>query len=274
MILQETDRDLPMLVLLAKGVCAMVDRYNFKSMIERFSHVSDEGQLCAHLEQCAADLGFPHFALGHHVDLAGPPQDAIRLTNYDPAWIERAVAGRFFEHDPVHWASTCTAMGFRWSDLPSMIRLTGRHKEILEAAATYGLGDGYTVPVHVPGEYRGTCSFGAASLERLRPNALPIANMIGSYAFEAARRIMKLRRTLPEMRDDLPALTERQRDSLILVARGKADSEIGALLGISSATAHEHVENVRRAYGNAQRPLLIARALFDGQISFSEIFGR
>ena len=31
---------------------------------------------------------------------------------------------------------------------------------------------------------------------------------------------------------------------------------------------------VRRAYGNAQRPLLIARALFDGQISFSEVFGR
>jgi LuxR family quorum-sensing system transcriptional regulator CciR len=70
----------------------------------------------------------------------------------------------------------------------------------------------------------------------------------------------------------VPILTERQRDALVLIARGKVDVEIGMLLGISPATAHEHVENLRRAYGNPQRAFLVARALFDGQISYREVF--
>lgn len=252
----------------------MVDQFDFKGMISGFLCAQTEAQLHAHLEQCAFDLGFLQFAMGHHVDLTGPPNDAIRVTNYNPAWIERSLGEGYFVYDPIHLASTRTAMGFLWSDVPSMIRLTQKQKIILAAARPYGLSEGYTIPVHVPGEYRGTCSFGAASLERLRPNALPIANMIGTYAFEAARRIMRTRRGGTDGPPQVPQLTDRQRDSLVLVARGKGDPEIGFLLGISASTAHEHVENVRRAYGNAQRPLLIARALFDGQISYSEVFGR
>jgi LuxR family quorum-sensing system transcriptional regulator CciR len=252
----------------------MIANFDFKQMIAGFLEVQHEIGLHAHLERCAVELGFDQFAMGHHVDLTGPPQDAIRVTNYHPGWIEQSLGERYFVQDPVHLASTRTAMGFLWSDVPLMINMTERQAQILKAARSYGLREGYTVPVHVPGEYRGTCSFGARSLDDLLANALPIANLIGTYAFEAARRIMRARAPVPTSTDNLPALTERQRDALVLIARGKADPEIGILLGISAATAHEHVENVRRAYGNAQRPLLIARALFDGQISFMDVFGR
>jgi LuxR family quorum-sensing system transcriptional regulator CciR len=247
---------------------------NIRMLVGTFLEVSEEDALAAHLERCAVELGFRQFAMGHHVDLAGPPQDAIRITNYHPGWIEQSLGERHFVHDPLHLASTRTATGFLWSEVPRLIAMTSRQEHILKAARAYGLSEGYCVPVHVPGEYRGTCTFGAPSLSGLRPNALQIAHLVGSYAFEAARRIMRSRRAPPDARSQLPALTDRQRDTLILVARGKADPEIAQLLGISSRTAHEHVENVRKAYGNAQRPLLIARALFDGQISYTEIFGR
>jgi len=252
----------------------MIDTGNFKTMIGGFLAVVDEIDLLEHLDRCTFGLGFDQFAMGHHVDLTGPPQDAIRLTNYDPAWIEQSLGERYFVQDPIHLASTRTAMGFLWSDVPAMIGMTSRHERILKAAQAYGLCVGYTVPVHVPGEYRGSCSFGARSLEKLAANALPIANLVGAYAFEAARRIMRAKMPGPLRAPALPELTDRQRDALVLIARGKGDPEIGALLGISPATAHEHVENVRRAYGNAQRPLLIARALFDGQISYTDVFGR
>lgn len=70
---------------------------------------------------------------------------------------------------------------------------------------------------------------------------------------------------------EMPRLTQRQLDVLVLLGRGKSDPEIASLLGVSQSTAHEHVENIRRAYGGAQRTYLIARALFDGQISYSDI---
>jgi LuxR family quorum-sensing system transcriptional regulator CciR len=252
----------------------MMELLDFKAMIAGFLEVRDESALHEHLDRCAVQLGFKQFAMGHHVDLTGPPQDAIRITNYNASWIERSLGEGYFVQDPIHLASTRTAMGFLWSDVPTMIHLTERQRFILDSARPYGLAHGYTIPVHVPGEYRGTCSFGAASLDDVQDHGLPLANIIGTYAFEAARRIMRARSPFPARLESLPALTGRQRDSLVLVARGKADPEIAVLMGISAATAHEHVENVRRAYGNAQRPLLIARALFDGQISYMEVFGR
>ena len=58
------------------------------------------------------------------------------------------------------------------------------------------------------------------------------------------------------------------------MGRGKTDNKNIQIMRISWATAHEHVENVRKAYGNAQRAYLIVRALFDGQIALSDLLRR
>jgi LuxR family transcriptional regulator, quorum-sensing system regulator CciR len=248
----------------------MKSRMSAPAILGAFFACESEPDLIELLNRTTWDLGFEYFAMGHHVDLINPPDVVMCITNYDPEWIERVLSDRFFIDDPVHHASTRTAIGFRWSDVHKLIPLTDRQKMILRSAGTYGLREGYTIPVHVPGEYRGTCSFGGREPDRLRSDSLPIANLVGIYAFEAARKIIR-RRSAGSDHGEVPRLTERQRDTLVLVGRGKADGEIATLMGISRATAHEHVENVRRIYGYAQRPNLIARALFDGQISFSEV---
>jgi LuxR family quorum-sensing system transcriptional regulator CciR len=249
----------------------MFSGIDFKNFIMRFEQAADEELLCAVLDDVTHALGFRQFAMGHHVDLTGPPEDAIRLTTYDPQWIEQSLGERYFIDDPVHLASTRTATGFLWSDVGKLIGMNARHHRILEAADDRGLRHGFTVPVHVPGEYRGTCSFGAETLERLIPNALHLAQMMGSFAFEAARRIMRKRSSHAIDSLRVPQLTQRQRDAIALIGRGKGDWEISRIMGISPSTAHEHVENARLAYGGAPRPNLVVRALFDGQISFSEI---
>lgn len=239
-------------------------------IIRAFLSCSDFSSLTEILARAATTLGFERFAMGHHVDLMTPPENVVRVTNYDPAWIDRALEGKFYRDDPVHFASTRTAAGFLWSNIATLVSLNARQTMILTAAREYGLCEGYTVPVHVPGEYRGTCSFGTASGQIIDENRLPFANLVGLYAFEAARKIV--RASGAHLAGGyVPVLTDRQRDTLVLVARGKADSEIAILMGISRSTAHEHVENIRRAYGNAQRTNLVARALFDGQISYSDV---
>ena len=55
--------------------------------------------------------------------------------------------------------------------------------------------------------------------------------------------------------------------------RGKTDPEIADVMRISRGTAHDHVEAVRRAYGNAQRPYLVLRALYDGNLTFPDVLG-
>lgn len=242
------------------------------ALLSMFQSAKSEADLHAALENATRTLGFSRFAMGHHVDLARPPDDAISLSTYSQSWVSHHVGRRYYSDDPIHIASTKTVVGFLWRDVGNFIKLTARHRQILTEAAAFGLGEGFTVPVYLPGEYHGTCSFGANSLDGLIPGALPIAQLCGTFAFETGRRIMRSRSRIPI--EPTPILTARQHEALILVGRGKTDAEIGHILGVSRATAHEHVEAVRHSYGNAQRPFLIARALFDGQVAFSDLLGR
>jgi DNA-binding CsgD family transcriptional regulator len=68
------------------------------------------------------------------------------------------------------------------------------------------------------------------------------------------------------------SLTRRQRDCLLLVARGNNDEQIARALGISKLTAHKHVEAAKRRYGVTTRVRLVVDALFANELSFAAIF--
>lgn len=55
-----------------------------------------------------------------------------------------------------------------------------------------------------------------------------------------------------------PALTQREHDSLALVADGKTDWEISVILNVSEATARFHVDNARRKLGAVSRAQAVA----------------
>lgn len=216
-------------------------------------------------------LGLERFAMGHHIDLTRPPRDTIRATNYDPRWIARVFEQGYFADDPIHSISIKSAEGFRWDSI-DVSRLTDRQRNILRQAADYGLVAGYTVPVSLPGQCFGTCSFAARSFDRLRPLALELSGVVAAAAFQKARVIMQTRDGRGPV--VVPDLRPRDREALILVGRGKTDEEIGLIMGTSRWTAHECVERVRRAYGNVPRPSLVLRAVFDNQFSFADVFRR
>lgn len=257
---------------LADGARHMLDHCDLARFLAMFRSAHSEGELGEGLANVTRDIGYDTFAMGHHVNLTCPPQDAIRLTNYEDDWVSHVLERRYFAEDPIHLASTKSVAGFRWEEVGNIIDLTPRHKQILSEAVGFGLGAGFTVPVHLPGEFQGSCSFAARSMDNVHENALPIAQLCGTFAFEAARRIMRRKQKREET--SVPNLTPRQVEALILVGRGKSDREIGYILGVSQSTAHEHVEGVRRAYGNAQRAYMIVRALFDGQIAFTDLLKR
>jgi LuxR family transcriptional regulator, quorum-sensing system regulator CciR len=223
------------------------------------------GDLHILMSEITKALGFEQFAMVHHVDLAGPPQDAINLMNYNPAWVEHALSRRYYLDDPVHVASSKTGFGFLWSRMSSLMQMSRRHRLIMEEAKGFGLCEGYTVPVHVPGEYRGTCSFGSRQIS-VTDDLLFLTQTVGLGGFEAARRIMEQNKGQPPR--GVPELSDRQRECLTLAAVGKSDGVIGQILGMSGATAHHHIKNAMRKYAVASRTECIVRALYDGQISY------
>lgn len=236
--------------------------------VRDISKIETEAALTDALAEIAADLGCRYFALTHHVDVRRSTE-AIRLHNYPSAWAEWFDEQALGPSDPVHRASNVTSVGFSWSRLPQMIHLTAGDHKVLEGARGAGIGDGFTVPAHVPGEAHGSVSFASEPGQLLAPDTFPLLQLVGNFAFEAARRMRRADIVTAPVR-----LTDRQRDCVMLAARGKSDWEIAKILGVSEATVGEHLRHAYERYGVGKRTLVAVHALFDGTIGFLDVLRR
>ena len=240
-----------------------------RRLADRFG---EEAESCANLAQlrgllahASGELGFDHFALLHHASLGSPHDRHIRIDNYPEDWVEELLNSGLAVDDPIHLASRHINTGFVWDEVGSIIRLTRRHRSILDRSRRFGLGGGFTVPANVPGEPSASCSFAVCHSAGLPRQRLRCAELIGAHAFRAARRIHLL--AGPSER---PHLSRRELQCLRLVALGKTDWEISRILQISGETALQYVKRARAAYDTVSRTQLVVYGLRDAWISFDD----
>lgn len=167
--------------------------------------------------------------------------------------------------DPVHAACRHSAAGFAWEGIDSLAELDRKQRDRLAESRAFGLGEGFTVPVNVPGEPAGSCSFAVRPGEHLPRDQLMSAEMIGLHAFQAARMLIG-----GGLRPSRPHLSPRERACLKLVARGKSDWEISVILGISVETARQYVKRARHAYDVVSRTQLVVFGLRDDWLDYGD----
>jgi LuxR family quorum-sensing system transcriptional regulator CciR len=250
--------------------------------VQRFIDESRRVKTAAELEGLLAgvtrEMGFEYYALIHHVDLSRYSSaldhmdqgNLVALSNYPPAWIEAYITRNIVANDPVLLASHRTSVGFKWEDVPKLIKITGKHRQITEDTRRAGIADGFTVPAHVPGEANGSCNFAMGLGRPLPEQNLAMAHMIGAYAFQAARSLVLNAKDMTNYMPRVP-LSQRQLECTFLVGRGKTDWEIAKILGISEETVKRHLKDAREHYDVPKRVQLVIRAVFDGQIALSDL---
>jgi LuxR family quorum-sensing system transcriptional regulator CciR len=241
-------------------LCRLIDHFDARAAL-----CSSDDELKVLLEDATRELGFDHFALLHHASLASPQPSLIRLDTYPAGWDRELAAHGLIGADPVHHASLRTNTGFAWADLSALTPLGPRQRDLLSRSGRFGIGDGFTVPVNVPGEPAGSCSFAVRAGVELPSQRLLSAEQIGGHAFRTARRI----HGYPTVAC-CPHLSPRERQCVRLLAAGKTDWEIAAILGISVETAHQYVKRARAAYDVVSRAQLIACVLRDAVVNFDE----
>jgi LuxR family transcriptional regulator, quorum-sensing system regulator CciR len=232
---------------------------------EQAGRCSGPDELRLLLEEVTRELGFRYFALLHHRGVRASASGLIRLDNYPGAWERELLELHDVAADPVHLASLRTNAGFGWDELGGILPLSMPQRLILERSGHFGLGPGFTIPANVPGEPSGSCSFAVARGRPLPLSRLMTAELVGIHAFRAARRIYGF--AAP---GNVPRLSRRERQCLRLVAAGKTDWEIAAILGISVETARQYVKRARAAYDVVSRAQLVACGLRDALVSFDE----
>jgi len=230
--------------------------------------VGSLGDLDLMVGEAARDFGADYFLMIHHANYAQGTPGLVRLGNYPEEFIQISRQNGHPLDDPVMEACEKTLTGFFWDGVGEVIQLNERHLRRMEAVQETGLGDGYVVPAHIPGEHLGSCHFAVERGRHLPRENSAALQSVAVFGFEAARRLSKERDRIWVER---PPLTPRQRECLILSARGKSDAVIGQLLELSPRTVNGYMEDAKRRYGVATRGQLVVSALYASEISFQDI---
>lgn len=233
-----------------------------------FTQIANEAGLRRALTTVSRKMGFDHFALSFAARGQGRGNANVLIHDYPDEWASVYVSFDLAGADPVRRACDKAFRGFAWPSMDQMIPMTRRDRQMLGVGQECGIGNGYTVPRHLPGDASGSCTFVVKPGTSLPDTMLLVAEMIGAAAIAAACRISGLVRPAPK-----PVLSERQRQCLLWSARGRTAAQIGIILGISELTVIQHLKLARERYDVECRQSLILCALFDGLIGFADIFG-
>lgn len=206
-------------------------------------------------------LGIDTFSAGE-IDTAHRNRATFPVIDWPESWRRFYFTSGVLERDPlVENLGLYDGRPFTWRDLRADRRLAPVGTEALDRIAEAGWRDGLAVPLHRGGTHYGIVSIVARDIipDAHRQIMIPL-----SVAFHS--RIGPLAR-----RDGFampPAgLSPREVEVVGLVAQGKTDADIAKELGISSATAHEHVERAKARLATHTRAELAAVAVALGIIS-------
>ena len=228
---------------------------------------NDKTELGASLGDAAKAMGFDHFALSCGDRFGRARGDALLLHDYPQEWARVYVAFGLAGADPVRRACERSFTGFAWSCLGQMIPMTDKDRKMLSVGRECGLGDGYTVPRHLPAGLGGSCTFAVRPGSVLPDDMLFVAEIVGGLALASALRL-----STPSPAPQTPVLSDRQRECVLWSARGKTAGETATILGIGPETVIQHLKVARERYGVHCGQSLIICALFDGLIGFGDIF--
>lgn len=233
---------------------------------ERLRTALGMGDLSEQLNLVARELGFSFYALVEHVDLTDRPSDFLFLQNYPTGWVQTYTQAGLHRHDPTRRLARHGPRSFAWRELWHRLSLTDCERRVMDDAGRAGLGEGFTVPLFVPGQRAASCSFATEIGQPLPSDVLSVAKLVAQAAYEA---LFYLRH--PGNLSGAPQLTPQQLACAILAGQGKSDKEIGRLLRLSPLTVTAYLKAARQRLGVTRRGMVGLAALDYGLLSIDEL---
>lgn len=217
------------------------------------AEVNTFADLDAAMRPCLNSLGFTNFVA---VDVKGRD---VRLISGEPhkVWYPRLIESGYHFQDAPFVAAREGASAVFYSDVMKIRDLTPLQRRIAEERREFGLAEGFAKTwMNADGTSLAVAMIGN-EIDARDPDVRAAAHILAVYYGMAARRI--------EQRLETPAkrvsLTDRQRDCLSWVRQGKSATDIGAILGISAYTVHEHVAQACARLGVRTRVQAVAVAM-------------
>jgi LuxR family transcriptional regulator, quorum-sensing system regulator CciR len=208
-------------------------------------------------------IGFQYFALIQAN--SGRADSGVLLQDYPDRWISLQSESFGYTRSPILQAASRTATPFEWRDLPALMVLTKDQLAYLELAADYGLGNGFTVPIHAPGESSALVSFVNEWRGEIDKESFPLAMYVAARVFASASRIKRA------SIEHKPGLSDADAKVITMVCRGRSKNHIAEKLGVGIRDVNDAVGRGCKHYRVGSQTEMIVHALFERSIRFEDI---
>lgn len=184
------------------------------------------------------------------------------LFNRLPEPLRSVFVGEIDLHgDPVVAASMARHLPFTFLELGADPAAGFDLETVGGLALQCGVLDGLVVPIHGPFGYLGMIAMVSAQPVALAPGEVASLGAAARCMFDLARRAAGLDALTRTAR-----LTQRERETMSLVAMGQTDDQIARTLGVAPSTVRHHVDNARAKLDAATRAEAVALLAVSGEI--------
>jgi LuxR family quorum sensing-dependent transcriptional regulator len=221
-------------------------------IIDTLGRLSAPEEIFAQLAHYLKRYGFSSFLVSGLPSQRERLEPYILLNGWPTGWFERYVAINHYRHDPCVRHCFSTIEPFAWNELPQDLLQGSESRTIMEEAKDFGLAEGLCVPLHDVCGSQAVVTMAGQRVE-LSPSARRMVHLASLYAYGAAERSIRP----PTYHKGNSRLTERERDVIRWTAEGKTLWEVG----MTEATANDHMRNVRQKLGTRNAAHSVAEAV-------------
>lgn len=199
----------------------------------------------------------------HHLPPPGAPDAAIlRVENsgFGEALLQQYLVARTSGIAALAEAVHRVGRPVYLSELDGLTRLTDRERAHLDGYRRAGIVNGLSLEAFGPNGRNGIFAFDLGTVERLAPTIL------GRLRWGCQMMHLRYCELLAPTLGELPSLSVREAEVLRWVARGKSNTAIAEILGISAHTVDAHLRRIYLKLGVFDRISAALRALGFGLI--------
>lgn len=207
------------------------------------------------------EMGFEGAACGAWAGVGKNRRNRFFFVAWPDDWLEFYNKDRCFEHDLLPIEARRRMVSYLWSDMRAA-RQTPEQAAFCEAVWAYGWREVVAVPIHGPASLQGLVTMATREPRALAPGDRAILEAMGRTIWERCRTAEGFGTS---DREEVK-LSPREVECLQWVAAGKSDLDIAAILGISAATVHYHVERAKQRLAVHTRVEAVAVSVLNGVI--------
>lgn len=207
-------------------------------------------------------FGFDVSAGGAWAGAGAARKHRFYFNNWPQDWLDFYMERGFFQNDPMALESQRRMTPFLWGEMAEARSFTIEGAEVVKAGRAYGWTEVMGVPIHGPASYQGLVSMASLRPVSLSSTERGLLRVMALSVHDRAHASVGLGEPTPVE----VVLTAREMDCMRWVAAGKTDVEIGMILGIATATAHFHVERVKKKFNTRSRSEAVAFLVLAGTI--------